>query len=391
MPIFQYKGYKTDGAEATGTIEAEGLKDAVSKVKDEGIFPKEVTEHVHRGKRFFFKRHDAALLPAITRHLSILISSGVPLIEALRSLTEESKGLWKEILMDIREKIAGGSSLSKAMSRHENVFPKFYTNMITAGEASGNLAGVLSRLSDFLEKQDAIKNRIRIAMIYPLFMVIVGFVVLSFLFMFVVPKIVRIFEDTKSSLPVATMLLIYISNFFKNYWWIILAVVAGSIIGLKRLKEKNPLLIDRIILRIPGNIILNLYLARFARTFGFLLEGGIPMLRALEFSSRSVGNRALGMKIQEAGKRVSEGAGLSSSLEGFPPVFLQLVSTGEKTGKLIDVMNKAADSYEDDFSRSVQKALSLLEPSIILVMGVIVGFIVFAVLLPMFQLNQLVK
>ena len=227
MPIFQYKGYKSDGTETTGSIEADGLKDAVSKVKDSGLFPKEVREYIHREKRLFLKRDDASLLPAITRQLSILLSSGVPLLEALKSLAEDNKGSWKGILIGIREGIAGGSSLSRTMSEHKDIFPEFYMNMIAAGETSGNLDSVLSSLADYLEKQDAIKQRVKTAMLYPVFMVCVGFIVLSFLFTLVIPKIVKIFEDTKSALPLITIILIKVSNIFRNYWWLIAGAITG--------------------------------------------------------------------------------------------------------------------------------------------------------------------
>ncbi len=391
MPIFQYKGYKSDGTETAGTIEADGLKDAVSKVKDSGLFPKEVREYIHREKRLFLKRDDASLLSAITRQLSILLSSGVPLLEALKSLAEDNKGSWKGILIGIREGIASGSSLSRTMSEHKDIFPEFYMNMIAAGETSGNLDSVLSSLADYLEKQDAINQRVKTAMLYPVFMVCVGFVVLSFLFTLVIPKIVKIFEDTKSALPLITIILIKVSNIFRNYWWLIAGAITGGVIGFRKFREKNEVFVDRLIIKIPGGIIQNLYFARFTRTFGFLLAGGLPVLRALELSSKSVGNRYIENKIAEAREKVAEGAMLSSSLNGFPPVLLQLISTGEKSGRLVEVLNKAADSYEEEFSRKVQRALSLLEPSMILIMGLIVGFIVFAVLLPMFQLNQLVK
>jgi general secretion pathway protein F len=390
MPVFRYKGYKSDGTEAVGTVEADGLKDAISKVKESGLFPKEVREYIHREKSILFKRDESAQLPAMTRQLSVLISSGVPLIEALRSLSEENKGFWKDTLSGIREGIAAGLSLSRAMEGHE-VFPEFYINMIAAGEASGNLGSVFSRLADFLEKQDSIKHRVRTAMIYPIFMICVSFIVLSFLFTFVIPKIVRIFEDTKSTLPFITVALIYVSNIFKNYWWAIgLALIVG-IVGFRKFKEKNPELIGRFIMKTPGNIIQSLYLARFTRTFGFLLEGGLPILKAIELSSKSVGNKVIEDRISDAEKKVAEGASLSAALTGFSPVLLQLISTGEKSGKLVEVLNKAADSYEEEFSRRVQRGLSLLEPSMILIMGLIVGIIVFAVLLPMFQLNQIVR
>jgi general secretion pathway protein F len=222
-------------------------------------------------------------------------------------------------------------------------------------------------------------------------MVCVGFIVLSFLFTFVIPKITKIFKDTESALPFITVVLITISNIFQNYWWILIGLLFGGIFGFKRLQEKNRLFIDRLIFRLPGNIIQSLYFGRFTRTLGFLLEGGLPVLKALELAGRSVGNKLIELRIIDAGKKVAEGARISASLEGFPPVLLQLITTGERSGRLIEVLRKAADSYEEEFSRRVHKALSLLEPVMILSMGLIVGFIVLAVLLPIFQLNQLIK
>jgi general secretion pathway protein F len=222
-------------------------------------------------------------------------------------------------------------------------------------------------------------------------MVCVGFIVLSFLFTFVIPKIVRIFESSKSTLPFITVVLIGISNFFLHYWWAIAGVVIACIACFRKLGERRRDLIDKAKLKAPGGIVQSLYFMRFTRTLGFLLDGRLPVLKALELSAKAVGNSILEENIRKAVKKVAEGARLSASLEGFPPVLLQLIATGEKGGTLSEVLNKAADSYEEEFGRKVQKALSLLEPSMILVMGLLVGFIVLAVLLPMFQLNQLVK
>jgi general secretion pathway protein F len=263
--------------------------------------------------------------------------------------------------------------------------------MVAAGEQSGRLDMVLTRIADFLEGQEAMRSKIRTAMIYPLFMISVGFVVLSFLFTFVVPKIVRIFENAKSALPFVTVILIAISNLFVNYWWAIIIIVAAIFFSAGRIKEKNRPFIDRLKLKLPGGLLQSLYLGRFSRTTAFLLEGGLPLLKALELAAKSIGNSILEQKIRNAARMVAEGARLSASLEGFPSVLLQLISTGEKSGTLTEVLNRAANSYEEDFERKVQKALSLLEPSMILLMGLIVGFIVLAILLPMFQLNQLVK
>jgi general secretion pathway protein F len=312
-------------------------------------------------------------------------------MDALNSLSEENKGYWKNMLVNIKEKVAGGSSLSKAMEEYGNIFPAFFVNMVAAGEASGNLDKVLSRMAGFLEAQENLKSKVRASMIYPFFMICVGFIVLSFLFAFVIPKITRIFKDTATALPFITVVLITISDIFQRYWWLLIGLLLAGITGFKRMREKNRVFIDKLILRLPGNILQSLYYGRFARTLGFLLEGGLPVLRALELSAKSIGNQVLEMKVMEAGKHVAEGARLSASLEGFPPVLLQLISTGERSGQLIDILKNAADSYEEEFSRRVQKALTLLEPAMVLFMGLIVGLIVLAVLLPIFQLNQLVK
>lgn len=391
MPLFQYRGYRPDGSPVTGTLEAEGMQNAVAGVKALGIYPKDVREFVHRERRWLPRKQDGALLPHITRQLSVLLSSGVPLLDALRSLSEENRGMWKTILVNVRESVSAGSGLSRALENHRNIFPEFYINMVAAGESSGTLDAVLVRVADFLENQERIRSKVRTAMIYPVFMICVGFVVMSFLFTFVIPKIVKIFENSKSALPFITVVLIHISNFFVNYWWVVIAMAAVLSFGVKKMKAGRRDIIDGIKLKAPWGILQSLYFSRFARTLAFLLDGGLPMIKSLELSAKSVGNVILEARIMNAAGRVVEGARLSASLESFPSVLIQLISTGEKSGTLTETLNKAAVSYEEDFERKVQKALALLEPGMILLMGLIVTFIVLAVLLPIFQMNQLVK
>jgi len=391
MPIFQYTGYRPDGSSTEGTIEADGLQAAVSGVKALGVYPRDVTEYAHKEKGWGIRRSESRLLPNITRQLSILLAAGVPMIEALRSLSEEKSGFWKGLLVDIRDRISAGASLSRALGQYQKIFPDFYRNMVEAGEQSGTLDMVLQKVADFLEKQASVREKIRTAMVYPAFMASVGFVVMSFLFTFVVPKIVRIFENSQSALPLITVILIFISNIFVHYWWLLILIAAAIPALIRRTRKNNRPIIDRIKLKVPGGLMQVLYYGRFARTLGFLLDGGLPMLRALELSAKSIGNIVLEEMIMLAATRVAEGARLSASLEGFPPMLLQLISTGEKSGTLVELLGKAADTYEEEYERRVQKFLSLLEPVMILLMGLIVGFIVLAVLLPMFQLNQLVK
>lgn len=391
MPIFQYSGYRTDGSEVAGTIEANSQKDAVLRLRESGLFPKKVRETVYGGKSGLFRRTDVNFLPSVTRQLSTLLSSGVTLMEALNAIADENSGFWKNLLVSIKEKVAAGASFSKVLEEYNSIFPEFYVNMVAAGETSGTLDKVLGRLADFLETQSNLKAKVQTSMVYPVFMICVGFIVLSFLFTFVIPKITKIFKDTESALPFLTVALIWISDIFQHYWWILIGMLLGGIIGLKKVKEKNRLLIDQMVMRVPGKIIQSLYFARFTRTLGFLLEGGLPVLRALELSAKAIGNAMLQNRVIDAAQKVAEGSRLSAALEGFPPVLLQLISTGERSGQLVGILQNAADSYEEEFSRRVQKALAFLEPAMILAMGVLVGLIVLAVLLPIFQLNQLIK
>jgi general secretion pathway protein F len=387
MPVFKYRGYGAGGGKAAGVVEAEGLRDAVLKVKALGLHPKDVREQTE-GRRFGLRRDaDAGRLALVTRQLSVLLCSDVPLVEALRALGEESGGRWRSVLLGIRERVTEGASLSRAMSDYGGVFPEYYRSMVTAGERSGTLDGVLESLSDFLEGQTAIKEKVKAAMLYPMFMLCVGGVVLAFLFVFVVPKIVVIFEDTKTALPLATAVLIGLSNFFVDYWWLMLTGLAALAFGGRRLAKRHKRLIDRGLMRVFEG----LYLSRFSMTLSFLLDGGLPMLKALELAGRTSGNSHLSGMVKDASVMVSEGTSLSSSLTGLPPVLLELISTGEKSGRLTEVLKRAAASYEAAFDRKVQKALTLLEPAMILLMGIVVGYIVFAVLLPLFQLNQLIK
>ncbi len=391
MPIFQYKGYKTDGSEISGTIEANSHRDAVLRLKESGLFAKSVREATDRKRFDIFKKLDISSLPHITRQLSTLLFSGVTLMDALSSISQESKGAWKNILIDIKEKIAGGASFSRALEDYRSIFPDFYINMIAAGEISGTLDDVLKKLAEFLESHENLKAKVRTSMIYPVFMICIGFIVISFLFAFVLPKITKIFRDTHSALPFITVALIFISDIFQRFWWIIVCFISGIFILFRKLKENKKIFFDKLILKLPGNIIQSLYYSRFARTLGFLLEGGLPVLKALELSAKAIGNRELELKVIACSKKVSEGAKISASLEGFPPVLLQLIATGERSGQLQAVLNNAASAYEEEFSRKIGRAFSLLEPFMILCMGIIVGIIVLAVLLPIFQMNQLIK
>jgi general secretion pathway protein F len=391
MPVFEYSGYDQSGLLTRGVIEAEGKKDAAAKIKTKGIFPKEITEAFSPQKKILFKKPSPFILANITRRLSTLISSGVPLIEAISAISSEQKGWWRNILTDIKDRLAGGASLARALQAHPEIFPDFYTGMIAAGESSGTLTEVLLKLADFLETEMNVKNKVRTALIYPTFMACVSILIVIFLFTFVIPKITKIFEDTSTSLPLITVFLIWVSTSFKKFWWLLILIVGGALILFRKIRETRKDIIDSILLKEPLGILMELYMLRFTMTMGFLLSGGLQILNAMQLTAKAMGNVVLENKVMSAQNMVSQGAKLSASLEGFPPTLLQIISTGEQTGRLPEVLKKTAESYESEFDRKLQRTISLLEPSLILIMGLIVGFIVVSVLLPIFEMNEIMR
>ena len=387
MPIYKYKGYKAGGAAASGTIEAEGPRDAAIKLKEQGFFPREIKAVEHRRASAFAARVDRGRVPEITRQLGVLVGAGVPVVEALRALSEESQGRVRTLLVDLREKVAAGGTLSRAIESHPGMFPDFYRHMLAAAEESGTLDTTLGRLADFLEGQERLKEKVRTAMIYPTIMAFVAFIVMLVLFTFVVPKIVIVFQNNEAALPLATVILIWMSDMFVNYWWAIIALlIAGSYWG-QRLFRKHRTKADHMLMRVGGC----LYLARYTRTLSLLLEGGLPVIRAMELAGKSSGNAWVDRTSREATIKVSEGSTLAAALDVMPPVMRELIATGERSGKLSEVLGRAADSYENEFERLVQRGLAYLEPAMILAMAAVVAFIVFSVLLPLFQMNQLIK
>ncbi|KWT92671.1 type II secretion system F family protein [Candidatus Magnetominusculus xianensis] len=391
MPVFKYKGYAQDGSPSSGVIEADGKADALRLLKYKQIYPNEIMRETQHSAGFsLFRRLDAAALSKLTRQFSVLLSSGVPMVESVRTLIEqENTGHARYVLIGLKERISAGAGLSRAMEDFPDVFPEFYISMVNAGEGSGCLDTVLERLSDFLETQEQLKADVRAASVYPTVMVCVGAIVLFFIFSFVVPKLTKVFEDSATELPLITTILIQITHVFQHYWWLIGGVVMGGWLYLRRVIKSNGRYFGALLMRVP--LLRALYVSRFLTTAGFLLSSGVPMLRALRLASRSIGNTFLAGHVEAAEKDVAEGISLSAALSAFPPIVRQIVSTGEKTGTLPEMLGRAARMYEDEFRLGVKKTISALEPALIIMMGLIVGFIVFAVLLPVFELNQLIK
>ncbi len=398
MPVFRYNGYLESGSSVSGTLDAEGRRTAIEKLQQQGIFAVNVEPATSKGarrKRWGSKKKSERL-PLITRTLSTLISAGVPLVDALSGLAEEEQELWGATLIDIKEQVRSGTSFSAALEAYPEIFPEFYAGMVAAGEASGTLDRVLSELADFLESTATLRGRVRTAMIYPVFMMVVSAGILAFLMSFVVPKISRIFENTGNTLPVLTRWLLGISQFMQQYWWILLFLIGGSIWGFLKTYKANKETFDSYFLRLPvlGKLIMQLNIARFSRTLGLLLQGGIPIIRAISYASKSMGNSYLRVKTDALAGRVIEGVSLASAMKDsgiFPRSLLTLVATGERTGSLDTILLKAANAFESEFDRGVSGAVSLFEPALIVAMGLAVGLIVVSILLPIFRMNQLIK
>jgi general secretion pathway protein F len=298
----------------------------------------------------------------------------------------------------VRDRIAEGASLSRAFAAEPRTFGESYVSMVAAGEASGALDAVLERLADFLEEQEQVRGRVTSALAYPILMVFVGGGVMLFLLTAVIPKIVVIFEDSKAALPLITIALIKLSHFLRGWWWIPagLAIASVPLYRKAMLRDDLRLKRDALLLRLPlaGEMLQRLILSRFARVLGLLLASGVPIIRALEITSEVLVNRVYRGFLREVMEEVAQGGSLSNSLRKsplFPPLLVHLAGVGEKSGELEAMLLKAGIAYEREFNTRLTRLMGLMEPLLVLAMGVAVGTVVMAVLLPIFEMNQLIK
>jgi general secretion pathway protein F len=403
MPSFQYSAYNHTGAEVTGSIDADNPRDARERLRKDGLLPRSITlaEEIAAAGSFKALRRRVSLpeFSLMTRRLATLLGSSVPVYEAVATLyAQERPGELKNILGRVRERLAEGSGLAGAMAAEPRVFGDSYVSMVAAGEASGALDIILERLAGFMEDQNAIRNKVVTALAYPILMVLVGTGVMMFLLGFVVPKIVTIFEQSKAALPLITVILIKTSHLVQKGWWALLLLAAGAVYTWRRLAqgEEFRLRQDRLLLRLPlaGELWRDLILSRFAKVLGLLLVSGVPVIKAMDITSAAVVNREYRASLADVKGELIEGGTLSAALGKsllFPPLLVHMIAVGEKSGELEKMLTRAGDAFEREFESSVTRLMSLLEPLLVLAMGLCVGFVVVAVLLPIFQLNQLVK
>ena len=411
MPVYDYTALegKGRGKTITGIIDADSAALARQKIRAAGNFPVElrevkngVSERTERQRgtlSSLFTRIRPAEVSIMTRQLATLIGAGFPLVSALDSLIAQiNSPAFKKIVASLKEDVVEGTPFSKALGKYPNIFSSIYVNMVDSGESSGTLEIVLQRLADIMEKQEALKNRMITAMIYPLLIMMISALIVSFMLIYVTPKIMSMFESLKQELPLPTQILVGTSDLFQAYWWALVLLIITALLGLRAMSknEKGRFWLDTHMLTLPlfGSLIRRMAAARFARTLGSLLENGISMLPALSIVENVVGNLLISQTISEASEEVGKGQGLGKSLDkskAFPPMAIQMIQVGEQSGNLEEMLDKVADVFEKEVETSAMRLTALVEPVMILVMACLVTFIVLAICLPIFEMNQIIR
>jgi general secretion pathway protein F len=416
MPVFEYSGLTEAGKNVRGLKDAESAKALRTLLRKDGIFVTEsraadaaaaaggkalagkgLQREVDLGD-FFGGGVSTQDLAVATRQLSTLIGAGIPLAEALIALTEQVEHpRLKRILGTVKQKVNEGSSLADALAEHPKAFSTLYINMIRAGESSGALDVVLTRLADFTESSAQLRNKLVGAMIYPAIMICVGVAIIGILFVVVIPKVTKIFDDMGVTLPWTTRTLIALSVFFRDYWYLVFTGVPALIYAFKRYigTAKGRNWFDRTQLKIPvvGDLVRMLAISRFSKTLSTLLSSGVPLLTSLDIVRNIVENTVLSKVIENARDAIREGESIAAPLKRsgeFPPLVFHMIAIGEKSGQLEQMLANVAKSYDSQVDMRVAALTSLLEPVMILFMGVVVAFIVFSILVPIMQLNTFV-
>lgn len=405
MPVYQYVGVNSQGKKARGTFDADNPRTLRDQLKGQGIFLTEFSEGKagaeKRTGELQFKspwkdRVSLMDVSILTRQLATLQKAGIPLVESLSALIEQSeKEALKGVISTVRQKVNEGSALAAAMGEHPQVFDDLYVHMIRAGETSGNLDVVLLRLTEFLDDQVALQQKLVSAAMYPLLMIVLGGFIVAYLMASVVPKVTQIFEDQDAALPLITQILIMISSLIAGWWWLMIAMGAGGFYFFNRWKNttEGRRKWDRFVLRLPifGSLIRMIAVSRFSKTMATLLGSGVALLGAMDIVKNILGNTVLIEVVEKARLNIREGESIAGPLKRsgeFPPMVTHMIAVGERTGELEAMLENVADAYDQQVSTRVSALTSLLEPLMIVVMGGAVGFIVFAILLPILRMNE---
>lgn len=398
MPAFHYQALNRQGANSKGVIEADSERHARQLLRERGLIPTQVRSFT-RQKAHRKDNLSSQDLSLLTRQLATLLAAGIPVEEALQGVSEQTeKGKARELVIGVRSKVLEGYSLAQALGEFPNAFPELYRATVGAGEQTGRLDLVLEKLADYTENQQATKQKVQQALIYPILMVIVSTAIISFLLAFVVPKIIEVFTSSGQSLPGMTQLLITFSTFIKsNGLYALVGLIALIVLFRQSLRNMTiKMAWHRLLLRLPvsGYLVKSTNVARYIHTFGILFAAGVNVLETMRVSASLVNNLVMRNAFDAAAVRVREGTGISTALKdtGFlSPMATHLIASGEKSGQISAMMDRTGSHLDNEVKRLVDTALTLLEPLVILFMGAVVLFIVLATLLPIFSMEQLVS
>ncbi len=406
MPVFEFKALDPHGRTVEGLKEADSPKTLRAALRRDGLFltevlgQKEAAAAARRDvsvRRWIGRRVTAEDVAITTRQLAVLVGAGIPLVEALGALVDQvDHERMKRVVSDVRQRVNEGSSLADALAAHGKIFSTLYVNMIRAGESSGALEVVLVRLADFTESQARLRSRVIGTLTYPAAMLGIGTVIMAILFSVVIPKITKIFDETRVTLPWTTRALIAFSTTVHDWWWAFLLAIGGAVALLLRWREtpEGRAAWDRWILTAPvfGSLIRQIAIARFSRTLATLLKSSVPLLTSLEIVRNIVGNVRLASVIDASREAIKEGESIAAPLKRsgeFPPLVYHMVAIGERSGQLEEMLTNVANAYDSQVETKIGALTALLEPFMIVAMGVVVAFIVFSILMPILQINTL--
>ena len=400
MPIYKWEGKAGKGAIKKGEMEAPNEAAIRIYLRQQNIVP---TKVVSKGKEFkislpFKKKVNQRAIAVFTRQLATMIDAGLPLVQSLEILSSQQEAkLFKNIIREIREDVEGGSTFAGALKKHPATFNELYTNLVVAGEEGGILDTILTRLANYIEKSEALKKKVKSALIYPATIVGVALIVVAILMIFVIPVFETLFKSAGQNLPLPTLIVMTLSKLIKKYVVILIpALILLFYMARKYYQTQNGrAVIDRLILKLPvfGPLLRKIAVARFSRTLGTLVSSGVPILDGLTIVSRTSGNKTIETAILSARASIREGETIAEPLNRskiFPPMVIQMISVGESTGALDNMLSKIAEFYEEEVDIAVANLTSLLEPFLMVFLGVVIGGVVIAMYLPIFQMASAV-
>ena len=418
MPVYEYIGRTQGGKTVKGVLDVDSVRALKMALRRDRVFLTEYKETSAKGGGAAVKagvkqkagsrdvdfnemltRISPMDVAEMTRQLATLVRAGVPLVDSMSAIVDQTENpKLKRVLAQVRTDLNEGASFHKALEKHARVFGPTYVNMVRAGESSGTLEIVLSRLADFTESQVRLRNRIIGALTYPVIMLIISLLIVAAMMILVVPKITIMFEDLGAELPLITRVLIFLSDMMTNWWPLMVLAAVGAWVAFERWRrtEDGEERWDRMLLKVPvlGDLVRKIAIARFSRTLSTLLSSGVPLLTAMEIVENVVANRVLAAVLSEARVAIREGDTISGPLKRsseFPPMVVHMVSIGERSGELENMLKNVSDSYENQVDSRVQALTSILEPIMIVGMGILVAFLVAAILLPMMKLTSAVR